>query len=92
MSRLLLSGPFLSLIPARMGRAPFHLIKDKGGSSGPLVVPKSQSGQAVAYALKNWTALTRYCGDGDLEIDQQRHRAFSAGLGDRTKQLDVLWQ
>jgi transposase len=33
------------------------------------VVPKSQSGQAVAYALKNWTALTRYCGDGDLEID-----------------------
>ena len=33
------------------------------------VLPKSPAGQAVAYALKNWTALTRYCEDGDLEID-----------------------
>ena len=33
------------------------------------VLPKSEAGQAVAYALKNWTALTRYCEDGDLEID-----------------------
>jgi len=23
----------------------------------------------VRYTLKNWTALTRYCEDGDLEID-----------------------
>jgi hypothetical protein len=33
------------------------------------LLPKSAAGQAVAYALKNWTALTRYCEDGDLEID-----------------------
>jgi len=33
------------------------------------VLPKSQAGQAVAYTLKNWTALTRYCSDGDLSID-----------------------
>jgi transposase len=33
------------------------------------VLPKSPEGRAVRYTLKNWAALTRYCGDGDLEID-----------------------
>jgi transposase len=33
------------------------------------VLPKSEAGQAVAYALKNWPALTRYLEDGDLSID-----------------------
>ena len=33
------------------------------------VLPKSAAGPAVAYALKNWKALTRYCDDGDLSID-----------------------
>jgi hypothetical protein len=33
------------------------------------VLPKSPEGRAVRYTLKNWTALTRYCADGDLEID-----------------------
>ncbi len=33
------------------------------------VLPKSEAGQAIAYTLNNWTALTRYCGDGDLAID-----------------------
>jgi transposase len=33
------------------------------------VLPKSPEGRAVRYVLKNWTALTRYCEDGDLEID-----------------------
>ena len=33
------------------------------------VLPKSDAGQAVAYALKNWKALTCYCDDGDLSID-----------------------
>jgi transposase len=33
------------------------------------VLPKSQAGRAVRYTLKNWTALTRYCADGDLQID-----------------------
>jgi transposase len=33
------------------------------------VLPKSPSGRAVRYTLKNWTALTRYCEDGDLSID-----------------------
>jgi transposase len=33
------------------------------------VLPKSPEGRAVRYTLKSWTALTRYCDDGDLEID-----------------------
>ena len=33
------------------------------------VLPKSPAGRAVRYTLKNWTALNRYCEDGDLSID-----------------------
>jgi transposase len=33
------------------------------------VLPKSPAGRAVSYTLKNWTALNRYCEDGDLAID-----------------------
>lgn len=35
----------------------------------PNVLPKSVEGQAIAYTLSNWSALIRYCEDGDLEID-----------------------
>jgi transposase len=35
----------------------------------PQVLPKSPEGQAIAYTLSNWKALTRYCDDGDLAID-----------------------
>ena len=35
----------------------------------PHVLPRSPAGQAMAYTLSNWKALTRYCDDGDLEID-----------------------
>lgn len=52
------------------------------------VLPKSQSGQAIAYALKNWTALTRYCGDGDLAIDnngtERSLRGFAIGRNNWT--------
>jgi transposase len=47
------------------------------------VLPKSEAGQAVAYTLKNWTALTRYCSDGDLLIDnngtERSLRSFAVG-------------
>jgi len=47
------------------------------------VLPKSEAGQAIAYTLKNWTALTRYCSDGDLSIDNNRTerslRSFAVG-------------
>ncbi len=44
------------------------------------VLPKSQAGQAVAYALKNWKALTRYCDDGDLPIDNNRTERAIRGI------------
>jgi hypothetical protein len=34
-----------------------------------LVLPKSPMGMAINYCLGNWQALTRYTGDGDLDID-----------------------
>jgi transposase len=42
------------------------------------VLPKSEAGQAVAYTLKNWTALTRYCSDADLPIDNNRTERSAA--------------
>ena len=56
------------------------------------VLPKSESGQAIAYALKNWTALTRYCGDGDLSIDNNGTERSLRGFAIRTEQLDLLRQ
>jgi transposase len=52
------------------------------------VLPKSEAGQATAYALKNWTALERYCGDPDLEIDnnatERSLRCFAVGRNNWT--------
>lgn len=33
------------------------------------ILPKSPIGQAIAYALRHWQALTRYLDDGFLDID-----------------------
>ena len=33
------------------------------------VLPKSPAGEAIAYTISNWKALTRYLDDGDLAID-----------------------
>lgn len=52
------------------------------------LLPKSEAGSAVAYALKNWAALTRYCDDGDLEIDnngtERSIRGFAVGRANWT--------
>jgi hypothetical protein len=52
------------------------------------VLPKSEAGQAVAYTLKNWTALTRYCQDPDLSIDnnatERALRCFAVGRANWT--------
>ena len=53
------------------------------------MLPKSPAGQAVAYALKNWAALTRYCEDGDLEIDNNAANDLCAAL-QWAEQLDLL--
>jgi transposase len=44
------------------------------------VLPKSEPGQAVPYALKNWTALTRYLEDGDLSIDNNHTERSLRGI------------
>jgi transposase len=44
------------------------------------VLPKSPEGRAVRYALKNWTALTRYCEDGDLAIDNNATERAIRGI------------
>jgi transposase len=46
----------------------------------PEVLPKSPEGRAVRYTLKNWTALTRFCEDGDLEIDNNGTEASIRGF------------
>jgi transposase len=52
------------------------------------LLPKSEAGQAAAYILKNWTALTRYVEDGDLHIDNNRTerslRGIAVGRGNWT--------
>jgi transposase IS66 family protein/transposase IS66-like protein len=58
-----------------------HQIRDQ-------VLPKSEVGQAVAYTLKNWTALARYCEDPDLSIDnnatERALRCFAVGRANWT--------
>jgi len=44
------------------------------------LLPKSPPGRAVRYTLKNWTALTRYCQDGDLEIDNNATERAIRGI------------
>ena len=44
------------------------------------VLPKSEAGQAISYALKNWRALTRYCEDGDLAIDNNHTERSLRGI------------
>ncbi len=52
-----------------------HLLRMRGE-----LLPKSVAGQAVAYALNHWTALTRYCEDGDLEIDNNAAERSLRGI------------
>jgi hypothetical protein len=44
------------------------------------LLPKSAAGQAVNYALKNWPALTRYCEDGGLSIDNNHTERSLRGI------------
>lgn len=44
------------------------------------VLPKSDAGKAVNYTLNNWTALNRYCEDGDLAIDNNHTERSLRGI------------
>jgi hypothetical protein len=56
------------------------------------VLPKSQEGQAIAYKLSNWKALTRYAEDGDLEADNNGAQRSLRGIAGGAEELDILWQ
>ena len=44
------------------------------------VLPKSPIGQAIQYALNQWTALNRYLEDGDLDIDNNEAERAQRGI------------
>lgn len=44
------------------------------------VLPKSPIGDAIGYALNQWTALTRYLDDGDLDIDNNEAEQALRGI------------
>ena len=44
------------------------------------LLPRSEAVHAVAYVLKNWTALTRYVEDGDLSIDNNHTERSLRGI------------
>jgi hypothetical protein len=44
------------------------------------VLPKSPIGEAINYALNNWTALTRYLDDGILDIDNNEAEQALRGI------------
>jgi transposase len=52
------------------------------------LLPKSEAGQAVEYALKNWATLTRYSANPDLSIDnnatERSLRCFAVGRNNWT--------
>jgi hypothetical protein len=39
---------------------------------GKTVLPKSPLGKAIGYMTRHWNALTRFCDDGRIEIDNNR--------------------
>jgi transposase len=51
-----------------------YLREQNGGA-----LPKSQYGQAIAYALNHWDELLRYTEDGRLEIDNNTRRFPKSG-------------
>jgi hypothetical protein len=54
--------------------------KDWLDEQQPNVLPKSPIGEAVNYALNNWTALTRYLDDGILDIDNNAAEQALRGI------------
>jgi len=81
-------GEELRLLREREARPKLNQLHEYLLTIREQVLPKSDAGQAVAYTLKNWTALTRYCSDGDLLIDnngtERSLRSFAVGRNNWT--------
>jgi transposase len=83
-----LRGEDLRLLREREARPTLNQLQEYLVTIREQALPKSEAGQAIAYALKNWTALTRYCSDGDLLIDnngtERSLRSFAVGRNNWT--------
>jgi transposase len=64
-----LTGADLRLLREQGARPVLEKLYGYLGEAREELLPKSEAGQAVNYILKNWTALTRYCDNPDLLID-----------------------
>jgi transposase len=83
-----LRGEALRLVRERDARPVLNMLYEYLLTIREQVLPKSEAGQAISYALKNWTALMRYCSDGDLPIDnnstERSLRSFAVGRNNWT--------
>jgi hypothetical protein len=59
------------LLVAAKGRSSVRLVggAENGGNGGRSILGCTRTAAAIRYALSRWPALTRYAGDGQLEID-----------------------
>ncbi len=64
-----LRGEALQLVRESDARPMLNQLHDYLLTIREQVLPKSEAGQAITYTLQNWAALTRYCSDGGLSID-----------------------
>jgi transposase len=67
-----LAGEDLRLLREQGARPVLNKLHDYLIEAREELLPKSEAGQAVNYILKNWAALTRYCDNPDLAIDNNR--------------------
>jgi transposase len=83
-----LRGENLRLLREREARPMLNRLHEYLLTIREQMLPKSEAGQAVAYTLKNWTALTWYYSDGDLPIDnngtERSLRSFAVGRNNWT--------
>ena len=75
-----IEGEDLRLLREHASRPVLETLHQYLEKIGEEVLPKSEAGQAVAYALKNWNALTRYLEDGDLSIDNNHTERSLRGI------------
>jgi transposase len=75
-----IEGEDLRLLREHASRPVLETLHEYLEKIGEEVLPKSEAGQAVAYALKNWKALTRYLEDGDLSIDNNHTERSLRGI------------
>ena len=75
-----IEGEDLRLLREHASRPVLETLHQYLEKIGEEVLPKSEAGQSVAYALKNWKALTRYLEDGDLSIDNNHTERSLRGI------------